>query len=100
MAGRGRREHHSCSIPFPVTPTAFVGPQPNGGVSCGADQLGLTAHSRTGVWLQPGSPPPDTQRVRTPMGQIVREQNALGLKYVWYHDVLVQIGIGRNPKLA
>lgn len=87
-----------CRGPFPAIPTAFVGPQPNAAISCGATQL--VSPARDGVWLQPGSPPPDTQRVTTSMNQIVREQNAPRFKYVWYHDVLVQIGIDRDPKLA
>jgi hypothetical protein len=62
----------------------------------------MRSPAQNGVWLQAGTPPPNTQTVRTPSGQIVLEENASGggLKLLWYHSVSIEIGIGPDPNVA
>ncbi len=91
-----------CDGPFPATPTAFVGPQENGPPSCGP-MLADRSKPREGVWLQPGGAPPGARRVTTSSGQVVLEEDETGgspLRMIWYHGVLVEIGVGTNPVLA
>ena len=92
----------SCGGPFPPTPTAFVGPQQNPSPACPA--LGPGSHGpRDGAWLRPGNRPPDWRTVATASGHRVLEQDrATGdsLEVLWYHGVLVDIGIGPDPATA
>jgi hypothetical protein len=90
-----------CGGPFPVTPTAFVGPNDNGAPSCPAlraDQL----PSRDGVWLQSGMPPSTgTEPVTTPAGRSLLEalpdSSSSDVEELWYHGVDIRIGVGPDP---
>jgi len=91
-----------CGGPFPARPTAFVGPQDNRAPSCPAPLPGAPA-GRDGVWLQQGSSPSDARPVTTASGKVVLEGNpgwGGPLKQLWYHRVLVEIGIGPDPAVA
>ena len=96
-----------CGGPFPVTPTAFVGPNDNGVPSCAAPGP-LLPPPRDGVWLQPGSrpstaPPSGAAYITTPNGQELLEDLSQALSETtlyWLHGVSVEIGIGRDPDVA
>jgi hypothetical protein len=89
-----------CGGPFPTTPTAFVGPQENGAPSCPAS---LLPTPRDGVWLQLGSRPSDARPRTLVSGQTILEED-LGtsgsVEIIYYHGVLVEIGIGADPHVA
>jgi hypothetical protein len=91
-----------CGGPFPARPTAFVGPQDNRAPACPAPLPGTSA-GRDGIWLQQGSPPSGARPVATASGKVVLEGNpgwGGPLKRLWYHRVLVEIGIGPEPAIA
>jgi len=92
-----------CDGPFPNAPTAFVGPQQNGAPSCPAQPPNASEQGRDGVWLQPGDAPPDATPVPTSSGQTVlveAAQSSNRYRLFWYHQVLVEIGIGSDPSTA
>ncbi len=92
-----------CEGPFPDTPTAFVGPQQNGAPSCPAPLPDGSSTGRDGVWLQPGDPPPGATPMTTSSGQRVLEESAGSDDHymlLWYHQVMIQIGIGPDPSTA
>ena len=93
-----------CGGPFPVTPTVYIGGHGNMARYCPA--LQPRGPGDDGVWLQAGNPPPDARPVTVAGGTIVAEERgqpaARGERVVrlWYHRVLVEIGIGRHRKVA
>jgi hypothetical protein len=95
-----------CDGPFPATPTAFVGPQEESGApSCGGGGpiQGSDSPVREGVWLQPGSLPSDPRAVDTSSHQVLLEEAPNGddhIESLWYHGILVEVGLGSNPALA
>lgn len=89
-----------CGGPFPARATAFTGPNLNGPPSCPIISPGPP---RDGVWLQPGSPPPGARPVTIRPGVVVREQRHSirdDIRYLWYHGVQADIGIGPDPAVA
>jgi hypothetical protein len=89
-----------CGSPFPAAPTAFTGPNLHGLPGCPYRRPGPP---RDGVWLQPGSPPPSARPVTISPGIVVREQRHSvreHIRYLWFHRVQVEIGIGPNPATA
>jgi hypothetical protein len=91
-----------CAGPFSDTPTVFLGPQENFPPRCPYVPEALKK-ARDGVWLQPGDTPSDARPVTTPSGQIVFEETAGPrgpIKQLWYHQTLVEIGIGPDPAVA
>jgi hypothetical protein len=96
-----------CGGPFPVTPTAFVGPNDNGAPICPAPRT-LLPPPRDGVWLQRGSrpstaPPSGAAYITTPDGQKLLEDLSQAFSETtlyWLHDVSVEIGIGPDPDVA
>lgn len=94
-----------CGGPFGTTPTAFVGPQDDGAPSCPAPYPGRTPPARDGIWLQPGDPPPGATRLTTASGRVVDEEGpdpspAPAIESIWYHHVLLEVGIGPDPGVA
>ena len=87
-----------------MTPTVYIGGHGNMARYCPA--LQPRGPGDDGVWLQAGNPPPDARPVTVAGGTIVAEERgqpaARGERVVrlWYHRVLVEIGIGRHPKVA
>jgi hypothetical protein len=91
-----------CAGPFPDTPTAFVGPQENGGPSC-PYVPGLQEKKRDGVWLYAGNPPESARPLTTPSGEVVLEDGAdrrANMRYVWFRQVELTVGIGTDPRVA
>ena len=89
-----------CGSPFPAAATAFTGPNLNGPPGCPMPRPGPP---RDGVWLAPGSPPPGARPVTIRPGIVVREQRHSTrdhIRYLWYHRVQVEIGIGADPRTA
>jgi len=88
-----------CGNPFPATAAAFTGPNQNGPPSCPAPRPGP---ARDGVWLQPGTPPRGARPVTVGPGTVVLEQRHSRRDHVqqlWYHSVLIDIGIGPDLRL-
>ena len=89
-----------CGSSFPAAATAFAGPNLNGAPSC---PMWRPGPPRDGVWLQPGSPPPGARPVTISAGIVVREQRHSTrdhIRYLWYHRVQVEIGIGPDRGTA
>jgi hypothetical protein len=92
-----------CGGPFPVTPTVYLGSHGTLDPSCPPTLPGSPSHD--GAWLQAGSPPADARPVVLAGGTVVREERVTGpwqdrLVQLWYHGVLVEIGIGPNRKAS
>jgi len=89
-----------CGSPFPAAATAFTGPNLNGQPSCPASRPGPP---RDGVWLQPGRPPPGARPVTigpSIAARVQRHSIRDHIRYLWYHRVQVEIGIGADPRTA
>jgi hypothetical protein len=90
-----------CGLPFPSTPTAFIGPNENSLPSC--PSIPRAPVGRDGVWLQPGIPPQNARPVTVAPGTVMLEQRHYRhdhVEQVWYHRVLIEIGIGSEPRIA
>jgi hypothetical protein len=93
-----------CGDPFPVTPTAFIGPNDNGAPSCPALRLNQLP-PRDGIWLQPGTPPSTgVEPVTTPAGQRLIEaapgSSSSDVEDMWLHGVDIRIGVGPDLQVS
>jgi hypothetical protein len=77
---------------------AFLGVSYQGVPSCPLPQRGAAPSPADGVWMQPGSDPPNEASTVLPGGQAVYLSGdaRVAAVSVWYHRVLIQIGIGPN----
>jgi hypothetical protein len=91
--------HSAPCIVFGSGPTVYLGPS-YGSPSCPpSDQKRGTP----GIWLQPGTAPPDTRLVKTAAGVTVAEERSQAggnLEPFWSHRVQILIGVGPDPGLA
>jgi len=91
-----------CGLPFPDTPTAYVGPNDHGPPSC-PSSVG-TVIGRDGVWLHPSPRPTDARRLgRTVSGVAVfavARSASWPVKSYWLHGVEVDVGIGPNRRVV
>jgi hypothetical protein len=90
-----------CNGPFTTTPTAFVGPNDKGTPSCPVGAR--TQVPRAGVWLHPGEPLAETQRIVTQSGvaldAYVGTSNPPMHIYL-LHNVEIDVGLGPNATVA
>jgi hypothetical protein len=91
----------SCGIPFPAIPEVLLGPDENPPLACPAPAKDVPA--RDGVWLAPGTAPPGARPVTKSRHVTVLEARPgwdRHLIQVWYRHVAIEIGIGRDPRIA
>jgi hypothetical protein len=89
-----------CSGPFPSTPTVFLGPNYNGAIGCPA---AIRLPALDGVWLSPGTQPQGAREITSSRHVTVLEARPGWDRHVvqvWYRHVSIEIGIGRNPRIA
>lgn len=97
----GAHARHTCSSTFEGQgDRAFLGPSYQGVPACPAPIGNANPLPADGVWMRPlGSKPPHETPTTLPGRQVVyRSVDARASAVtVWYHRVLIQIGIGADP---
>ena len=88
----------------PGDPTVYIGSHGDMAPSCPAYLS--RGPGNDGAWLQAGSPPPGARRVVLADAKVVAEVRGQApgwpdrVVQLWYHRVLVEIGIGRDRQVA
>lgn len=100
----GAHARDTCSSRFTgQADRAFVGLSYQSAPSCPAPARGTTPPRADGVWMQPAQgAPPSLKPTTLPAGQTIylsTDARAAAVT-VWYHRVMIQIGIGANPAVG
>jgi len=95
-----------CGDPFPATPTVFIGAHGYVAPAPQCPYIAPRGPGDDGAWLQTGSPPPGARRVVLAGGTVVAEERgpvgawADRVVQLWFHGVLVEVGIGPDRVVA
>ena len=98
----GAHAGYTCSSAFlGQSDRVFLGVSYRVAPSCAGPPSRVTPPPADGVWMQPGGSTPPQQASTTLTGgqQVYLSTETASAVGLWYHDVLIQIGIGPDPAI-